>query len=459
MATRVVSALFDDRMQAERAVQSLLDAGFARSDISVTLRDRGESREFAEEHGTKAAEGAGAGAVTGGVLGGLGGLLVGAGLLAIPGIGPILAAGQLAAVVGSTAAIAGATAAGAGIGAATGGLIGALVGMGVPDEHAHVYAEGVRRGGVLLLVNAEDESRYSLAESMLRQSGAVDVNARRADYERTGWRGFDEKAEPWDDSDRRVATTGTTFDDQYTNRDGMARTGQDTVSGTTQYVAGSEGMTRSNDATWAASRDERSVDTLSDEERLRTARTTGDVDDRGVRISGSGDNRYGNEPIITGREGVGPSGTNPDLEGSRGDWAGNDQRDGAINRSDGNESVDRGDWERSSKAGTAGGGVAGAVTGAAIGSVAGPVGTVVGGVAGAVTGAGVGGAADAAATEATDEDGRRRDEAYGAGTAGGPTTSVLGGTAGTAHTVDRSDDERLRDERLRDEEDLDNPRM
>lgn len=208
MERRTVSGLFDDRMQAERAIQALMDAGYTRNDISVTMRDRKESREFAQETGTKAGEAAGAGAVTGTVLGGLGGLLVGAGLLAIPGIGPILAAGELAAVVGSGTAIAGATAAGAGVGAATGGLIGALVGLGIPEEHANVYAEGVRRGGVLVLVHASDDSRYTHAASILRSNGAADVDARRNEYQASGWSRFDEKAPDYDLNDRGRVGTG-----------------------------------------------------------------------------------------------------------------------------------------------------------------------------------------------------------------------------------------------------------
>lgn len=209
MERRTVSGLFDDRMQAERAIQALMNAGYTRNDISVTMRDRQDTRQLAEDTGTKAGEAAGAGAVTGTVLGGLGGLLVGAGLLAIPGIGPILAAGQLAAVVGSGTAIAGATAAGAGIGAAAGGLIGALVGLGIPEEQANTYAEGVRRGGVLVLVHANDESRYAHAASILRSNGAVDVDARRNEYRAQGWERFDEKAPDYDLNDRGTLGAGT----------------------------------------------------------------------------------------------------------------------------------------------------------------------------------------------------------------------------------------------------------
>jgi len=116
-------------------------------------------------------EAAGTGAVGGGILGGLAGLLVGLGALTIPGIGPVLAAGPLAAALGTTLA-------GAGIGAAAGGLVGALVGIGVPEEEAEYYAEGVRRGGVLVSVHASDATADD-ATSALRSSGALDVETER----------------------------------------------------------------------------------------------------------------------------------------------------------------------------------------------------------------------------------------------------------------------------------------
>src|SRR5690606_34054626 len=131
-------------------------------------------------------EGATAGAELGAVLGGAGGLLAGLGILAIPGLGPVIAGGWLfAAAMGA--------AAGAGMGAATGGLIGALTGAGVPEPDAHVYAEGVRGGGALVTVRV-DADQAETAREILRTANWVDIADRRKLYESEGWRGFDESA-------------------------------------------------------------------------------------------------------------------------------------------------------------------------------------------------------------------------------------------------------------------------
>ncbi|MEN9937582.1 MAG: hypothetical protein RLZZ387_4161 [Chloroflexota bacterium] len=192
---RTVVGLFDRFADAENAVRSLTGAGFRREDISILANDR--SGEYSRSVGTTtesaAGEGAAAGAVGGGVLGGLLGLLIGVGALAIPGIGPVLAAGPLAAALGT----AGATAAvGAGIGAAAGGVLGALIGAGVPEEEAHAYAEGVRRGGTLVTVSTTDDMA-SRAASILTSAGAVDLNKRSVEWRSGGWSRFDENAEPY----------------------------------------------------------------------------------------------------------------------------------------------------------------------------------------------------------------------------------------------------------------------
>lgn len=200
---RTVVGLFDHFSDAEHAVRSLTNAGFRREDISILANDRtGEySRSVSTTGESAAGEGAAVGAVGGGVLGGLLGLLIGIGALAIPGIGPVIAAGPLAAALGT----AGATAAvGAGIGVATGGVLGALVGAGVPEEEAHVYAEGVRRGGTLVVVNAPDTQAASASDILLR-AGAVDISKRGAEWRTSGWSRFDENAEPY---------TGTTSADE-----------------------------------------------------------------------------------------------------------------------------------------------------------------------------------------------------------------------------------------------------
>ena len=154
-----VVGLFRDRSDAEDAIRELKAAGFDENGIGVAMRDRDQQGELVEEHGTKAAEGATTGAVSGGVVGGVLGFLAGVGALAIPGIGPIVAAGWL-----------GSTLAGAGIGAAAGGMIGALVGMGIPEEDARHFESGVKSGGVLVTVNAA--GRREEATRILEARGA-----------------------------------------------------------------------------------------------------------------------------------------------------------------------------------------------------------------------------------------------------------------------------------------------
>src|SRR5512133_1653161 len=130
-----VVGVFDDSSRARDAIQALKDAGFAAQDIGILMKDRGDARDIAEETGTHAGEGAATGAIGGGILGGLAGWLVGIGALAIPGVGPFIAAGAF-----------GAALAGAGIGAGIGAIAGALAGMGVPKEEADYYEGEVRSG-------------------------------------------------------------------------------------------------------------------------------------------------------------------------------------------------------------------------------------------------------------------------------------------------------------------------
>jgi uncharacterized membrane protein len=189
---RTIVGLFENYNDADRAVAELNARGFGRNEISVAARDSAiRDRMVAGESGAEraVAESAGAGAIGGSVVGGLAGLLVGIGALAIPGIGPVIAAGTLATTLGSTAL-------GAGIGAAAGGLIGALVGMGIPEEDAHFYAEGVKRGGVLVTVQTSDD-RANEAMSIIRQSNAVDVDTQRHTWTKSGWAGqFDQTRDP-----------------------------------------------------------------------------------------------------------------------------------------------------------------------------------------------------------------------------------------------------------------------
>src|SRR6476661_4321709 len=138
--------------QAETIVGNLKSAGFANQDISVLLPDKQGTRDFAHEMNTKAPEGAVAGAGTGGVLGGVLGWLAGIGSLAIPGVGPFVAAGPIMAALG-----------GAAVGATVGGLAGTLVGLGIPEREAKVYNDTVRGGGALVSVHTGDAEQQQRA--------------------------------------------------------------------------------------------------------------------------------------------------------------------------------------------------------------------------------------------------------------------------------------------------------
>lgn len=187
---KTIVALYDDFNSATNAVKDLVYNGFSRDNISLMSAD--SSGEYSRELNvqnipTETAQGTGVGVGIGAVLGGIGGLLVGLGALAIPGIGPVLAGGPLASALSAIA--------GAGIGAAagglTGGLIGALVDMGIPEDTAHYYAEGVRRGGTLVTLNTSDE-RANEATRIMNLHNPVDVNERATSWRETGWSGFDE---------------------------------------------------------------------------------------------------------------------------------------------------------------------------------------------------------------------------------------------------------------------------
>ncbi len=154
--------LFDDTDRARDAINALKDAGFRADDIGLLMQDRGAARELAHETGTHAGEGAATGLVAGGILGGLGGWLVGIGALAIPGVGPFIAAGAL-----------GAALTGAAVGAGVGAIAGALIGMGIPEEEAKYYEQEVRGGRTLVSVQAG--SRVGEADEILHDHGAYDV--------------------------------------------------------------------------------------------------------------------------------------------------------------------------------------------------------------------------------------------------------------------------------------------
>ena len=150
--------------QAERAVDALVQARFSNSDISVLLPDNQSSKDFAHEKHTKAPEGTTTGVAAGGTIGGTLGLLAGIGALAIPGVGPFIAAGP---IMGALAGI--------GVGGAVGGLVGALVGMGIPEYEAKRYEGRVKEGGVLLSVHCDTSDEITRAKEILKRTGADDI--------------------------------------------------------------------------------------------------------------------------------------------------------------------------------------------------------------------------------------------------------------------------------------------
>jgi len=159
-----VFGIYRSRTQVERAIDSLLAAQFRKEDISILFPENRGTKDFAHEKGTKAPEGATAGAGTGGIVGGTIGLLAGVGALAIPGLGPFIAAGP---IMGALAGI--------GVGGAVGGLIGALVGMGIPEYEAKRYEGLVKEGGILLSVHCDDSHWVSKAKDLLKQTGGEDI--------------------------------------------------------------------------------------------------------------------------------------------------------------------------------------------------------------------------------------------------------------------------------------------
>jgi hypothetical protein len=161
-----VYGIYQSTASAEAAVDALSAAGFSHNDISVLMPDRDGTREFAHENATKAPEGAATGVAAGGTIGGTLGLLAGIGALAIPGVGPFIAAGP---IVGALA--------GLGAGGAVGGLVGALVGMGIPEYEAKRYEGRVNDGGVLLSVHAATSNEVTRAKEILERTGAEDISS------------------------------------------------------------------------------------------------------------------------------------------------------------------------------------------------------------------------------------------------------------------------------------------
>ena len=161
-----VFGIYPDRASVDRGVEALKAAGFSNNDVSVLFPDKQGTKDFAHEKETKAPEGAATGAGTGAVLGGGLGWLAGIGALAIPGLGPFIAAGPIMAAL-----------AGAGVGGAVGGLTGALIGMGIPEYEAKRYEGRVKDGGILLSVHSDSSEETKRAKEILERTGAQDVSS------------------------------------------------------------------------------------------------------------------------------------------------------------------------------------------------------------------------------------------------------------------------------------------
>jgi len=172
-----VYGIFRNRSQAETAVDRLVENGFRTEDISVLLAENVGTKDFAHEKHTKAPEGTATGAAAGGVVGGTLGLLAGIGALAIPGLGPFIAAGPIMA-----------TLAGAGAGGVVGGLVGALVGLGIPEYEAKRYEGRIKEGGILMSIHCDNSDWTKKAKGLLEQTGAEDISSTgeaNADFAKT----------------------------------------------------------------------------------------------------------------------------------------------------------------------------------------------------------------------------------------------------------------------------------
>jgi hypothetical protein len=183
--TVTITHVYDDYDSAEEVVRELENAGFTSDQVSVIGRKPGS------ESGDDKAEGTATGATLGGVAGASAGLLASLGLVAIPGIGPLVAAGVLAT-----------TLAGAASGAVAGGILGALVDYGISKEEAPVYAESIRRGGTLVSVRAE-ETRADQAELIMQRHEPVDIEERGRAYREHGWQSYDPNAPSYSDKEKQ----------------------------------------------------------------------------------------------------------------------------------------------------------------------------------------------------------------------------------------------------------------
>lgn len=187
---KTIIAVYDNHSTAEQVVRDLVNSGIERSSIGLALNDvNQEGARLAKGQVSGGDVSAGEGAGFGAVVGGLTGLLVGLGALMIPGVGPIIAAGPLAAGIAGTLV-------GMGAGAATGGIVAALVDLGVPDEEAGVYAEAIRRGSALVTATVH-EDRLNTATQIMRQHNPVDMEQRTTQWRAHGWESFNPNIDPY----------------------------------------------------------------------------------------------------------------------------------------------------------------------------------------------------------------------------------------------------------------------
>jgi len=311
MATETLVRMFYNHSDAVQAVRELESAGFSHDEVSLVAAERSGAAGSDTTATTSttttdagdAESGAGVGASLGTLVGGGAGLLAGIGALAIPGLGPIVAAGWLVAAL-----------TGAGAGAAAGGLLGSLTGSGVDERDAHVYAEGVRRGGTLVSVRV-DSARRSDAEAVLARYHTVDVKSREADYRAGGWAGY---------QDNDTSLTPTTPDGTPGNPPGtMASRALDRTTGTNvsgAYPGQSDGTPANPPGTAAT----RTAEYASDKTATRTGQTSARADDDGNILPRTPDGTPGNPPGTEVSRGIDEvagtniSGAHPENEKTRG---------------------------------------------------------------------------------------------------------------------------------------------
>jgi hypothetical protein len=204
-----IIALFEHYDDADAAVRELYQYGFEKEDINVLAREQVVQEQWPPEKDQLDAPGTthiglGMGLVGGASIGGLGGLLIGMGAFAIPGMGPAFVVGTMLAAIAT----------GAGMGVMAGGLLAFLSSMGVPEEEAHLYAEGVKRGGILVAVHAPNESAPHV-EEVFQNAGGVSIDVLRGELAETGWERFDENTLPGKDYPRLRGNRGRNNNEEH----------------------------------------------------------------------------------------------------------------------------------------------------------------------------------------------------------------------------------------------------